>query len=519
MKKITKIAENKQSANEQKKLRVAAYCRVSTDSDAQLESLEAQKTHYENYINSRKAWGFAGLYYDEGITGIKKHKRKELLRLITDCESGLIDFVITKSISRFARNTTDCLELVRKLLELDIPIYFEKENINTGSMESELFLTILSSMAESESVSISQNAKWSFQKRFANGTYKVGYPPYGYSWNGKEMVIVPEEAVIVQRMYNDALSGKGTSTIAAELNKEQVPAKCGNHWSASTVRGILANEKYIGDAMFQKTYSDGSFNRHTNNGQMTKYYMTEHHEPIISKEVFEAVAAVITQRSNEKGVEKGNKKYQQRYSFSGKIICCECGNTFKRRTHTCTGNKYIAWCCNTHLSDNDSCSMQYIRDDDIKLAFITMMNKLIYSHQFILKPLLKNLKQLKDDENSKRIKDIQNLLMRNAEQRETLSKLMAQGYIDNVLYNKESNALLMQADNYRSKLTMLTHSLTDNATLINETTELLRFAEKANMLNSFDEKIFDRFVSCIKVYSRNEIGFELKCGLTLKERI
>ena len=191
MKKITKIAEITSPKINVKKIRVAAYCRVSTDSDAQLESLEAQKTHYENYINSRNDWEFAGLYYDEGITGTKKDKRQELLRLIDDCKSGRVDFIVTKSISRFSRNTTDCLELVRQLIALHIPIFFEKENVNPGSMESELFLAILSSMAEGESVSISDNSKWSIQKRFENGTFKVSYPPYGYDWNGEQMLINP----------------------------------------------------------------------------------------------------------------------------------------------------------------------------------------------------------------------------------------------------------------------------------------------------------------------------------------
>ena len=172
MKKITKISSDKPKQNA-KKLRVAVYCRVSTDNDAQLESLEAQKKHYENYISKREDWTFAGLYFDKGITGTKKEKRPELLRMIADCKAGKIDFVITKSISRFARNTTDCLELVRKLLELDIPIYFEKENLNTSAMESELFLSILSSIAEGESSSISENNKWSIQKRFKNGTFKI----------------------------------------------------------------------------------------------------------------------------------------------------------------------------------------------------------------------------------------------------------------------------------------------------------------------------------------------------------
>ncbi len=166
MKKITKINDNKTGEYSKKKLRVAAYCRVSTDSDAQLESLETQKRHYENYISSREDWIFAGLYFDEGITGTKKEKRPELLRMIEDCQTGKIDFIITKSISRFSRNTTDCLEMVRALLEMNIPIYFEKENLNTGAMESELFLSILSSMTENESSSISANNKWAIQNRF-----------------------------------------------------------------------------------------------------------------------------------------------------------------------------------------------------------------------------------------------------------------------------------------------------------------------------------------------------------------
>lgn len=179
MKTITKLQQVKAPA-EKKKLRVAAYCRVSTGSDAQLESLYTQKTYFENYINSRNDWELAGIYYDEGITGTKKEKRTALLQLMSDCENHQIDMVITKSLSRFSRNTTDCLELVRRLLAVNVPIFFEKENLNTGSMESELMLAILSSMAEGESTSTSENTKWAVQKRFQNGTFKISYPPYGY---------------------------------------------------------------------------------------------------------------------------------------------------------------------------------------------------------------------------------------------------------------------------------------------------------------------------------------------------
>ena len=362
MKKVTKIAETANSKVKLKKIRVAAYCRVSTDSDAQLESLEAQKTHYENYITSRDDWEFAGLYYDEGITGTKKDKRPELLRLIDDCKAGKVDFVITKSISRFSRNTTDCLELVRKLLALHIPIYFEKENINTGSMESELFLAILSSMAEGESVSISENSKWSIQKRFESGTYKVSYPPYGYDWDGEQMIINPEQAAVVKEIFAALLSGKGTHAIADDLNRRGIPTKRNGRWTATTIRGMLSNEKYVGDCLFQKTYSDSRFVRHNNHGEQTQYMVKDHHEAIISREDFEAARIFISQRASEKGVTKGTDKYQNRYAFSGKIICGECGDTFKRRIHSCTDHKYIAWCCNTHIKDKDRCHMLHSSD-------------------------------------------------------------------------------------------------------------------------------------------------------------
>lgn len=191
--KITKIDEF-QPLPQEKKIRAAAYCRVSTDSDEQVESLNQQRSHYEKYIKTNSEWEFAGIYFDEGVTGTKKEVRKGLLSLISDCEKGLIDFILTKSISRFCRNTTDCLELVRKLLDLNVYIYFEKENLNTASMEGELMLSILGSLAEDESASISGNEKWSIQNRFKNGTYVISYPSYGYANSDKEMTIVPEQA-------------------------------------------------------------------------------------------------------------------------------------------------------------------------------------------------------------------------------------------------------------------------------------------------------------------------------------
>jgi len=519
MKKITKIDRLQNTPRNNKHLRVAAYCRVSTNNDAQLESLEAQKSHYERYISSRDDWQFAGLYFDEGITGTKKDKRPELMRLMQDCASKKIDFVITKSISRFSRNTTDCLELVRKLQELDIPIYFEKENINTGSMESELFLTILSSMAEGESTSISENSKWSIKKRFQNGTFKLSYAPYGYRWDGRTLRILPEQAEVVKRIFADVLSGKGTDAIAKALNDECVPTKRGGKWTSTSVRGILSNEKYTGDVIFQKTYTDDSFNRHTNKGELDMYYIADHHEAIVSKEDFEAAGMVIAQRAAEKGIEHGSEKYQQRYAFSGKIICGECGDSFKRRIHSSTYEKYAAWCCNTHLDDKSKCSMLFLRDEDIKVAFVTVLNKLIYSHKLVLKPYAAALQNNSGDENLIRIQHLERLLEQNTEQRETLTRLMAQGYIDQVLYNSETNALLAQANTYRDDIAVINSTMSGDSSRLFEAERLLHFAERGSMLEEYSEDYFERFVDHIHVYSRNEIGFVMKCGLTFKEMI
>lgn len=517
LKRITKI--DAVTSQSKKKLRVAAYCRVSTDSEAQLESLEAQKSHYENYIAARDDWEFAGLYFDEGVTATSAENRTALMQMMKDCESRKIDFVITKSISRFSRNTTDCLELVRKLLDLDIPIFFEKENINTGSMESELFLAILSSMSQDESSSISLNSQWSIKNRFQNGTYKISYPPFGYGWNGEEMVVNTEQAEIVKRIFAEVLSGKGTKAIADGLNADRVPTKKGGKWTASTINGMLKNEKYTGDVIFQKSYTDSCFKRRTNNGERDQYMIAEHHEAIISKEDFETVAALLERRAAEKSIVSGIGKYQKRYAFSGKIICGECHSTFKRRTHYKKEQSYAAWCCNTHIEDKEKCSMKYIRDDDLQLAFITMMNKLIFAHKMILKPLIETLKASGTDSNLQRSQEIQTLLLKNKEQRETLTRLMTSGYIDKIVYTKENNELLMQAENYRRETQMLAVNATDDNTKVSELNSLFRFAEKANTLLCFDEELFSRHVSRIIVYSRQEVGFELKCGLVLRERM
>lgn len=377
MKSITKIDEVR-SVSTIRKTRVAAYARVSTSSDEQILSLDTQKEHYESYIRSNDEWEYAGLYFDEGISGTSMRKRDGLKKLVDDCDKGLIDIVLTKSISRFCRNTTDCLAIVRKLNNIGVRIIFEKEKIDTSSMESELMLSILASMAEEESVSISENTKWSIKKRFQDGTYVVSYPPYGYANVDGEMIVVPDEAETIRKIFADLLDGKSTHRIAEELNAMGIHTRKGPKWNANTINGIIKNEKYTGDIIFQKTYTDDSFVRHRNNGEYDRYFCENHHEAIISHEIFEKANALLYQRGREKGNGEDTSKYQNRYAFSARIVCGCCGRHFKRRQHYKPSGNYIAWTCAGRIDDVNSCSIKYILDDAFKDAFVLMMNKLAF---------------------------------------------------------------------------------------------------------------------------------------------
>lgn len=519
MKKITKIERAENTVVQAEKTRVAAYCRVSTGSDEQLESLETQKDHYSRFIKANSEWEYVGLYYDKGITGTKKDHREGLLTLISDCEKGLIDLVYTKSISRFSRNTADCLELVRKLLSYGVCVYFEKENINTGSMESELMLSVLSSLAESEVVSISENEKWSIQKRFEKGTYITPFPPYGYENKNGEMKVVLEEAIIVKQIFADALAGKGTYAIAKSLNEKKVPSKRGGKWTAGTINGILKNEKYTGDAIFQKTYTDCNFNRHKNCGEKDRYLCENHHEQIISHEDYERVQEVLKRRGLEKGNDGSSDKYQQRYAFSSKIICGECGSTFKHRTHYNKSGNYTAWCCKQHIEDKNICTMKYVTDEALKNAFLTMMNKLRYGREFILKPLQIAIGQSNAEKNGQRLKELEILIKDNAQQQKTTAELLSKRYLDRAVFIKANNELLIEKERLRSEKDFLLKMNDSGYQAEQDIKKLISFLVKNGPFTEFNDEAFSKFVDRITVVSRKEIEFELKFGLKLKERL
>ena len=517
MKKNTRIGGKVAVSGQQKKLRVAAYCRVSTDSDAQLESLAAQKAHYEQYISAHPEWELVEIYYDEGISGTRKEKRPELLRLLADCEAGRIDYIVTKSISRFARNTTDSLEMVRKLKKHGIPVYFEKENINTGDMEGELLLTIMSGMAEGESASISENAKWSVVQRFKNETYKLVNPPYGYDWDGKNLAINEEQAKHVRWIFAQTLAGVPLTRIAREMNDKGLRTCRGNAWQAETLRSMIINERYVGDVLLQKKYTDFRYNRHRNRGEVPQFLWKDHHPAIVSREDFEAVEAMMERHRQERGIEIQREKYQSRYSFSGKLICGNCGKAFKRRMQ----NGYVAWWCSSHIRDHASCSMKYIREDAIREAFVLMLNKLTFGCKAILRPyyssLREELDQHKVDKNSQ--EDLQEALSENKGKQDILAHLATQGLIDEALLEQERSSLSMEARGIRRKLYLGMNDPLKNNEMLRATRELVRLAESKIYFEKFDEDLFEKHVDHILVEARGRIAFVMKCGLELREKL
>ena len=513
MKTITKIEAA--DTHTVKKLRVAGYARVSTSSDEQLISLDAQKNHYEVLIRSHKDWEFAGLYYDEGISGTKMDKRDGLLALLDDCEKGLIDYIIVKSISRFSRNTVDSIETVRRLCDMGIYIFFEKENIDTGKMEGELLLSILSSLAENESRSISDNETWSIKRRFMNGTYKISYPPYGYDYIDGEMVVNEKQSEVVRWIFRQVLSGNSTAEIARKLNEEGVATRRGGSWTPTTINGMIRNEKYTGDAIFQKSYSDEQFTRHRNNGERDQYYVADHHVAIISHEDHDAANAILDRNGAEKGIYADSRKYQNRYCFSGKIICCNCGAVWKRRKIS----GYFGYACTTHLADKDACGMKSIREDSIMAAFSTMLNKLIFAKDKVLLPYANTLKNAERTEFLDELNAIEEALEQNQQKRQQVTQLFTRGYLDPAIYAQQNDELLKQSEQLTAQKDAITARVSGGDKQKKALEDILHFTAGAEMQTEFDEALFTRFVNNAIVYSRTEIGFALKCGLTLRERI
>lgn len=347
--------EMAQSKTVQRQKRVAAYCRVSTDEEEQLSSYEAQRTYYTDKIMSNREWTMAGIFADEGITGTSARKRPEFLRMIHLCKQKKIDIILTKSISRFARNTVDCLNYIRALRELGIAVIFEKENINTLEADSELLITMLGAFAQAESESISANVRWGKRQAMREGRVSIQYTHlYAFEKgpDGQPMII-PQQAEVVKKIFRQYLLGDSLRMIKNMLETEGIPNVYGKKgWSITAIRSILTNEKYCGDVLLQKTFISDCISRKVikNTGQLPMYLIQNHHEGIIDRDTFQAAQAELARRNSAKSPSKkyaptGKSCYASKYALSERLVCGECGTLYRRCTWVSNGKKRVVWRC------------------------------------------------------------------------------------------------------------------------------------------------------------------------------
>lgn len=324
-----------------KLIRVAAYARVSSGKDAMLHSLSAQVSYYNNLIQNHPGWIFCGIYADEAVTGTKD-SRDQFQKLLADCRAGMVDLVITKSISRFARNTVTLLQTVRELKNLGVDVYFEEQNIHSLSSDGELFLTILASYAQEESRSASENQKWRVRDKFRNGIPWSG-TILGYRYGTDGYVIEPTEAETVRLIFESYLQGMGLVSIAKLLNAQSRTSRYGRPWGKSSIMRVLRNSTYTGNLLLQKTYSENHLTKRTrqNNGELPKYYIEDAHEAIIPLRQFNAVQEEIQRRAKKHYTPNATKK---QYPFTGKLVCAGCGKHYRRKV-TATGP---TWICPTY---------------------------------------------------------------------------------------------------------------------------------------------------------------------------
>ncbi len=506
------------------KKRVCAYCRVSTDTDEQLSSYEAQVTYYEEYIKKRPDWEFAGIYADEGITGTNTKNRTDFNRMIDDCLAGRIDLIITKSISRFARNTLDCLRYVRMLKEKGVAVFFEKENIDTMDSKGEVLLTILSSLAQDESRSISENSRWGIVRRFQQGKVRVNHKKFiGFDKdeNG-ELIINEKEAAIVRRIFAEYLAGKGCKAIAKGLERDGILTATGKKvWHESVIKKMLQNEKYAGDALLQKTITVDflTHKRVKNKGHVQQFYVENSHPAIISKETFQAVQVEMERRSELMGGDKTRSRYTSKYPFSGKIFCSECGAAFRRKSWGVGKYKKYVWICRTRDEQGPKgCNMQAVDEEKLQEAFVRVVNRLITDRDTFVKRMTENIEKVFYEKASKvDVADVDRRLEELRTEIAALVKLNLTAGIDNEIYGEEYNRITGEIEDLRSKRSGVTQAEIIRQETIGRVREIAAVLRDMDGVRDFDEELIGMLVERLKVINLVQVEFVLRTGVEVNE--
>ena len=497
------------------KLKVAAYCRVSTDSDEQSTSYEAQVEHYTNFIQKNEEWEFAGIFADDGISGTNTKKREEFNRMIAECMEGHIDMIITKSISRFARNTLDCLRYIRQLKEKNVPVFFEKENINTMDSKGEVLLTIMASLAQQESESLSKNVKMGMQFRFQNGEVQVNHNRFmGYTKDEDgHLIIEPAEAEIVKRIYREYLQGASLKQIGDGLMDDGILTAAGKaKWRPESVKKILKNEKYIGDALLQKTYTVDVLTkkRVKNNGIVPQYYVENSHEPIIPRDLYMQVQEEMLRRANlHSGANRKKRVYSSKYALSSIVYCSKCGDIYRRIAWNNRGKHSTVWRCVNRVEHGpDCCDAPTVQEEELQNAVVKAINTALGGKDEMLTALEKNIAMVLalEDETSMesldaKLEELQQELLKRANARQDYEDLADE--ID-LLREQKQNAMAENAEREGLKQRIA---------------EMQQFlAEQRGTIQVYDEQVVRKLIEKITVHDE-KVTVAFKSGMEIDVKI
>lgn len=497
------------------KIRVAAYCRVSSSSADQLNSYTRQIESFTKLIKSHSEWELVDIFADEGISGMKASNRTEFQRMMRMCELRKIDLVLTKSVSRFGRNAQESLEYARKLKHIGVGVQFESESINTLALADEMLLNTFTAIAQEESKAISQNQRLSIVKRMELGEYVDSNAPYGYRLVNKKLEVYEPEAEIVKMIFEMYLNGMSTQEIAKELTLRNIPTKNGKEkWKSAKVSYMLSNERYIGDSQYQKTFRDTTvpFKQSKNRGQEDMFYATDTHEAIISRDIFEKVQALLSKRKSQ----FLKSTTLNIYPLTSRIRCSECGSFYRRKVKS--GG--IKWVCATHEDDAKACDSFYYSEERIYDGFLTMVNKLRFGQENILGQVVSKLEStsILYKRNNKAASQISESIAEINGKILMLDQLRAKGYLASDIHQSQVNDLRRQLKSlkeerqseFESRILEMLEQVRKLKSLIDEIEE---------PLEEFDDHLFHEIVDSIELNNRDEMTITFIGGLKFTELI
>lgn len=499
---ITIPAANQETA---RKLRVAAYARVSSNSEDQKHSFAAQNAYYSKLITDDPNWELADIYADQGITGTSIDKRDDFLRMMEDCRKGRIDRILVKSSSRFARNAKESLEAVRELAALGVSVYFEEQNIDTAQVSGEVLIAIFAALAQRESEAISKRRRWSYQVQMKKGQFNTCQAPIGYRLDGRELEVIPEEAKVVQRIFREYLSGRNSRELARMLNEENV---LGLDWKYNTIDYILQNERYAGNALLQKRYTTDTlpFCLKKNRGERPQYFVEDINEAIVSQKIFDKAQALRRERRVAQG---------QMHNKVSQHMRCSCGSPIRAKQ---VRDRWY-WVCCWH-DERHTCPLMPIPEEEVEQAFLRLYYKLKHYGIEVLTQLISDLHAAKTGSLlwSENIVEINKQISDIASQERLLTQLKQQGSVDPDIFISRGNLLAERRRELKLQKERILRSEEDHT--IQQTQDMLDVLESGpDWPDTFDEQLFSDLVEKIEVVDNEKLCFRLLNGLEVTEKI